>query len=604
MSLLPFQRRIANTVALVIFTFISMGGCVTPKPAGESQTQTPIAAPTHNSMVHTKGLQIVDGNNKPIKLRGVLLEGWLMWNGPLWGAGLTSETKIASRLEEMAGKANAEKFRTAVYDNFITEKDIEMIAELGLNVVRVPFNHTILEDENPLGNYSARGWKYIDNLLDWCERHKVYVVLDFHSVPGGQGAFVSDPELINVWHTPKYQQRTVEIWGAIAKRYANRKIIAGYDLINEPDPPKGENLVDLHRRIIQEIRKVDPLHMIILEGSQFSSDFSMYTSPLDANQVYSFHSYNFFTNDTDQANLLKLANIAKAHNVPLWNGEFGAHNAKWIKEEVALYESPQYHVNGWIFWPWKRVSENSERFRDLAAIRPSEEWKQLALSIADLFGPNKKITQEMAIKAMNGFIESLKGENLVIDGEIKQILTTGWNDETSYEPIDTSIEETHVNPEITTEPVDSVTINYETKQLLYLHNSPGVCIDKKGEIFEYCKRESGKLVLHKTQTINHNLWVSKGGVQKMQYKLEPTRDDMSVDLTSEIRSSDGDLKSFIKITCQFGSICKAETSEKVTLAKGTYYLVNSSAKANEKWMGPMGISGKISIDSSIERIDK
>ncbi len=82
----------------------------------------------------------------------------------LWGAGLTSETKITNRLEEMAGKANTEKFRTAVYENYITEKDIELIAELGLNVVRVPFNHTILEDSNPLENYTARGWKYIDNL--------------------------------------------------------------------------------------------------------------------------------------------------------------------------------------------------------------------------------------------------------------------------------------------------------------------------------------------------------------------------------------------------------------------------------------------------------
>ena len=434
MKLLPILRRVVNTVVFVIIAFISIGGCVSSKPIGENQTQTPIVAPTSNSMVHAKGLQIVDGNNKPIKLRGVLLEGWLMWNGPLWGAGLTSETKITNRLEAMAGKAHTDKFRTAIYENFITEKDIETIAGLGLNVVRVPFNHTVLEDSNPLENYTAKGWKYIDNLLDWCERYKVYVVLDFHSVPGGQGAFVSDPELINVWHTPKYKERTVEIWGAIAKRYANRKIIAGYDLINEPDPPKGKDLIDLNRRIINEIRKVDPLHMIILEGSQFSSDFSMYTAPLDDNQVYSFHSYNFLTNDTDQANLLKLANMAKAHNVPLWNGEFGAHNAKWIKEEVALYEDPQYHVSGWIFWPWKRVSENSERFRDLAAIRPSEEWKQMALSIADLFGPNKKITQEMAIQAMNGFIESLKGDNLVIDEVIKEILINDTHTAADIEP--------------------------------------------------------------------------------------------------------------------------------------------------------------------------
>ncbi|MGB5434568.1 MAG: cellulase family glycosylhydrolase [Maribacter sp.] len=601
MSLHPIQRRIANTVVFVIFTFISMGGCVTPKPVGESQIQTPIATPTNNSMVHTKGLQIVDGNNKPIKLRGVILEGWLMWNGPLWGAGMTSETKITNRLEAMAGKSHTDKFRTAIYENYITEKDIETIAGLGLNVVRVPFNHTVFEDSNPLENYTARGWKYIDNLLDWCERHKVYVVLDFHSVPGGQGAFVSDPELINVWHNPKYQERTVEIWGAIAKRYANRKIIAGYDLINEPDPPKGKDLIDLNRRIINEIRKVDPLHMIILEGSQFSSDFSMYITPLDANQVYSFHSYNFFTNDTDQANLLKLATIAKAHNVPLWNGEFGAHNAKWIKEEVALYENPQYHVSGWIFWPWKRVSENSERFRDLAAIRPSEEWKQMALSIADLFGPNKNITQEMAIQAMNNFIELLKGDNLVIDEEIKEILTNSKNTSANIEIGGQNTGENTGSDVGNTEPKESVTVQTDFKQILFLSNTPTGCKEITTGI-NFCEKKSGMSILQSQTEVAHKLWIPMGGIQKIDYKMANSNPNIAVQLISEIRSSSGELMSFISVSCPIGKDCEAKTIETVVLPKGAYYLVTKSAEADKKWMGNLGLKGSIATESSIERI--
>lgn len=373
-------------------------------------------------MIHAEGTKIVDGEGKPIKLKGVLLEGWLMWNGPLWGAGLTSETKITQRLQKMAGKEQTELFRTAIYENFITEKDIKMIAEIGLNTVRVPFNHTVLEDENPLRDYAARGWTYLDNLLTWCEKHNIYVVLDFHSLPGGQGSFVSDPEFINVWHSAEHQQRTVDIWKAIANRYKDRQIVAGYDLINEPDAPNGKNLVDLQKRIIKEIRKVDKLHMIILEGGHFSSDFSMYDRPLDANQVYSFHSYNFLSEKTDIKNLDKLTAIAREQNVPLWNGEFGAHIINWVEEQLKLYENPKYPINGWIFWPWKRDSEDNERFRALAIIKPTDEWKQVAKGISDLFGPSNNITKEFTKQAMDSFIESAKTENLIFDEEIKKLL--------------------------------------------------------------------------------------------------------------------------------------------------------------------------------------
>ena len=117
-----------------------------------------------NPMVHQQGTSLVDGNGKPIKLRGVLLEGWLMWNGPLWGTGLNPETHIRNRLKALVGEAETARFEKAIYDTFITERDIQMIARLELNVVRIPFNHSVLE-RNGKVDYSAPGWAYIDRLL-------------------------------------------------------------------------------------------------------------------------------------------------------------------------------------------------------------------------------------------------------------------------------------------------------------------------------------------------------------------------------------------------------------------------------------------------------
>lgn len=383
--------------------------------AEETGVVEPRAVP--NPMIHAEGTRLVDGNGEPIKLRGVLLEGWLMWNGPLWGAGLTSETTITGRIEGLVGKEEVARFRKAVYDTFITERDIEMIADLGLNVVRVPFNHTVLEKDGAIDD-SAPGWAHLDRLLDWCEKHEVYVVLDLHSVPGGQsGVFVADPDLKHVWKSEADLQRTVDLWKALAARYRDRSIIAGYDLINEPEPPKGQDLVGLYRRIIKAVRAVDPHHLVFLGGSALSTDFSFYEGPIDDNQAYVFHTYDFLSHHIDGSHLAKLAKLAEEHDIPLWNGEFGAHTDRWTAAQIALFEDPRNHVNGWIYWPWKRVSENGwarERFRHLMEIESTEAWDTVRKHLGSFLGL-KKTPEELALKALGDFIEASKAENLIAD---------------------------------------------------------------------------------------------------------------------------------------------------------------------------------------------
>ena len=380
-----------------------------------------------NPMIHAVGSRLVDGNGDPIQLRGVLLEGWLMWNGALWGAGLSSETKLSGRIEGLVGREEAARFRKAVYDTFITERDIEMIADLGFNVVRVPFNHTVLEKNGAVDD-SAPGWFYLDRLLNWCEKHQVYVVLDLHSVPNGQsGVFVADPDAKHVWTSEEALQRSVDIWKAIAARYRDRSIVAGYDLINEPEPPKDHELIDLYRRIIEAIRVVDTHHLVFLTGKALSTDFRFFDGPLDDNQAYTFHTYNFFSHDIDEANLAKIASIAREHDVPLWNGEFGAHTDRWTSSQIELFENPSNHVNGWIYWPWKRVPETGwqrERFAHLMEIESTQAWDTVRKHLGSIFGW-KKIPKELARRGLAEFIEASKAENLVADERMVTALQ-GW----------------------------------------------------------------------------------------------------------------------------------------------------------------------------------
>ena len=188
------------------------------------------AAARSNPMLHRQGTKIVDEHGAEIHLRGVNLGGWLLWEGWMFGKGiLTSETTILTRLQKGVGRRETEEFRTAVYDNFITEDDIEKIAQAGFTCVRLPLHHGLFDGD--------RGWKILDRLLGWCERKRVYVVLDLHAVPGGQSTLgMADPGDARhlVWVSEENQKRTAAIWKSIAARYRTG--------ISSPDTISSMNL--------------------------------------------------------------------------------------------------------------------------------------------------------------------------------------------------------------------------------------------------------------------------------------------------------------------------------------------------------------------------
>lgn len=415
-----------NLIIVIFMTLILCGGCTTPLPPDFEAVPVEDAVSGPNPMVHQEGKQIVDPEGNPLKLRGVLLEGWLMWNGALWGTGFTSETQITEKLVQLVGEDDFQTFRKGIYDNFITERDIEMIAAMGLNVVRVPINHTVLESPSGAVDPDAIGWKYLDQLLAWCIRHEVYIVLDLHAAPGGQsGVFVADPDDVKLWDSEENQNQTVALWRAIATRYKDEKIIAGYDLLNEPGYLNSADLIEMYTRLIEAVREVDPHHMVIIEGNHLTSDFNLYEIPLSSNQMYSFHTYNFLSTDYDDSQMNALRPLAESQDVPLWNGEFGANNYEWVSANIEMFEDPDNHVNGWIYWPWKKVSGGWEdRWTLLMGIQSTPDWDLTGLFIANPFETEVTLTREQALNGMEEFLTAIRAENLVVDEGMKEVLTS------------------------------------------------------------------------------------------------------------------------------------------------------------------------------------
>jgi hypothetical protein len=344
----------------------------------------------------------------------VNLGGWLLWEGWIWGGGYTKEADMAKNLSTIAGKQEFDALHEDVYRNFIAESDIKAISELGFNVVRVPFNHRIFD--STYRDYS--GWEILDSLLKWCEKYHVYAVLDMHASVGGQSNFfIADPSKPNMWKSEASKQATVNLWMKIASRYANRTIIAGYDLLNEPVPPKGADLVEMYDRIIKAIRQVDTNHMVILEGSNFAKDFSMFTRLPDNNMMFSFHIYTWFGGKPTEK-MSPFAQVRERLDVPVWCGEWGENNYDVIDQTLGAFAAPDSRFVGWCFWTWKK---HPNGFASLNAINVSMNWKDV-MSWCSTPNMKKIPPHDAAVAAIHEFRKAMRYENCNHDYRLGEML--------------------------------------------------------------------------------------------------------------------------------------------------------------------------------------
>ena len=355
----------------------------------------------NTSFVHRQNQQILSGQNNVIKLDGVNLGAWLNWEGWMWGGGFIPEKELSINMQSLTGTDVFNSFRDSVYKNFITKADIKKISLLGFNVVRIPFNHTILEEDTNPFVYKESGWKILDSVLKWCEDYNVYAVLDLHSAPGGASKlYTADADPINLWESTTNKNRTIQLWKAIASRYKNRGIIAAYDLLNEPNVTKADDLTNLYKVLIDSIRSIDINHMIMLEGNNFAQDFSMFKALPDKNICFQFHIYSWFSSTNIAKNLHEYTKLSNSLDVPLWCGEWGENDLNQLNATIKILKSNEYKFSGNCFWTWKKMITTLQlpqqiNFPYLIGISNTHEWDKVSSYLNDtlLYKPNAEETQ-------------------------------------------------------------------------------------------------------------------------------------------------------------------------------------------------------------------
>jgi endoglucanase len=375
-----------------------------------------------NGFVHVQDGIILGPNGQPFHMKGIHLEGWLMWQGPFWESGLKSESELVERFVSVLGESDFLQFQAAFYDRFIAEQDVVLIKSLGFNTIRLSFNHTVLEQDAKPYQYRESGWELIDRFLGWAEKHEVYVILALHAAPGGQSdTFVSDPDRTNLWESEENRKRTIALWRAIASRYAKQRFVYGYELLNEPVAKKWTDLIGIYSRITSAIREVDQNHMIIYQGNKHGREFSGFSEPLDANAALSYHTYRFaiIMPDITEEMIQDLGKYRATHQIPYINTEFGANDLEWTMSRRKVMDGSD--GQGWVFWPYKRVPAAFQRsFRHLVGIEPTEDWSLIrgALDWPALHRGKK----DEVMKALYDYLEASEAKSLNVDQEMLEAL--------------------------------------------------------------------------------------------------------------------------------------------------------------------------------------
>jgi glucan 1,3-beta-glucosidase len=246
-------------------------------------TPTPVApaaaAPitTASQMVSAQGAKWVTADGRQITLKGVNLGNWLLnefWMMGQGSNGIDDECKLEAVLDKRFGYAERDRLMTLFRDNWIQERDWDMLARFGLNVVRLPFIHTVVEDEKNPGHLRADAWRYLDEAIAQAEKRGIYVIFDLHGAAGSQGweqhSGCAGKNLY--WSTPEFQERTTWLWQQVATRYKDRPSVAGYSLLNEPWGTSAPNLAAVVGKLYTAVRAVDPNHVIILPGHNSGID--------------------------------------------------------------------------------------------------------------------------------------------------------------------------------------------------------------------------------------------------------------------------------------------------------------------------------------------
>ncbi|BFM19991.1 carbohydrate-binding protein [Gilvimarinus japonicus] len=350
-------------------------------------------------------------NGEPVRLKGLNLGNWLQLEFWMMGNAISNsngaindQCTLEATLDSRFGYAERERLMDIFRNSWMTDRDWDRIAALGFNVVRLPFPHNLIEDENNPYTLRPDAWEFLDKTIAEAAERGIYTILDLHGAAGSQGWEHHSGCSNRNWYwdggngqsAAYYQDRTAWLWDMIAQRYAGNGNVAAYGLLNEPWGTDGVTLANNLNSLYATVRAKDAEHIVILHGHN-TTGIDYFSVP--GNDVaYEMHFYPgiFGWRDNDDPTDVHLDwlfcengagggtcdwdNDINNRQVPFLIGEFqpwtelGANGGEITRKTYDTYNALGWAATAWSYktvspsahsgnpnngWPWGIVTNTS-----------------------------------------------------------------------------------------------------------------------------------------------------------------------------------------------------------------------------------------------------
>lgn len=317
----PFAAVLACGVSLFL-AGCGGGSTSTVAPPGQPSTQgTCITTASISPPLHTQGADIIDRNNRRVKL---VATNW-------YGA---EESDFVAAGLEIA--------------------DVNQIASeikcLGFNSVRLPWSNQMYET-NPVvsdaavsANPSLKGKHALDvfdAVVSALTAQGLAIILDNHVSIAGWCCNNSDGN--QLWYNATYpESRWIADWQGMAAHYKSQPLVIGADLRNEPRATAtwgGDPSTDWHaaaQRGGNAVLTTNPNLLVFVEGISYAGDLTGVAQlPVVlafSNQlVYEAHEYQWYGATMSATQLQQrldqrwgyIRTPEQSYTAPVWLGEFG-----------------------------------------------------------------------------------------------------------------------------------------------------------------------------------------------------------------------------------------------------------------------------------------
>ena len=383
-------------------------------------------------VLRTDGTRYVNGDGEPVVLTGYAIANWQNPEGFMVGQPprplewvfppddkhnnnrFDRRRSISQVIRELCGTEYLSTFWDRWEEAHTNEDDIKAMAENGWNSVRVVMDANALLYEEPGIKFNEGGFQRLSNLLDWCEKYRIYAILDMHASVGGINGCCGDalfehyPSLLC---DEESLERQLILWEEIARRFSDRWIVAGYDLANEPvsTPPAYfaiPLLAKYYEAAMERIRKIDGgKHIFFLEGPAFARSNEIFDHDYDPeyhNWAINVHIYGA---DCSLKDLRPYLLKGMEYNVPIWISESGSGPI----QNAVFYDICGQLGVGYSIWGWKTAAHNGKT-RNVGQRLP-KEWDKIAAYIQG--GPRPSYAKCQAI--FDEYLDNLWYKNCIKD---------------------------------------------------------------------------------------------------------------------------------------------------------------------------------------------